>query len=97
MNGITGTSLNICLVSVLIGSINSGMSGDGVVGSIFSDGDTTMPVSASTRMIVLRTESIGTFGNTRQFTSAVAVCGSALSACPPERRVATQVVRRMEL
>ena len=97
MNGITGTPLNMRPVSVLIGSSSSAVSGDGDVGAIFSAGETTMPVSASTLMIVARTESIGTFGNTRQFTSAVAVCGSALSACPPLSRVATQVVRRIEL
>src|SRR6478672_2548874 len=97
MKGITGTPLNIRPVSVLIGSSSSAVSGDGDVGASFSDGDTTIPVSSSTLMIVARTESIGTLGNTRQLTSAVAVCGSALSAWPPLSLVATQVVRRIEL
>ena len=36
-------------------------------------------------------------GTMRQFTFAVADCGSALYACPPASRVATHVVRSIEL
>src|SRR5690348_4789994 len=35
-------------------------------------------------------------GTMRQLTFAVAVCGSALYACPPESRVATHVVRSID-
>ena len=53
--------------------------------------------SATTAFRVASTSSIGSPGRTRQFTVARAVWGSALSAWPASRRVATHVVRRSAL
>jgi hypothetical protein len=49
--------------------------------------------TATGRIPTRRGDRIGTPGNTRHFTVAVADCGSAFSACPPFSIVATQVVR----
>src|SRR5579862_9477556 len=98
MNGMTGMSPNIDFVIDVTGPMISGVSGDGWVGGIGAvGGETSMPVSATAAMIFARTSSAVTFGNTRQLTNAVATCGRALSACPPESRVATHVVRSTEL
>src|SRR5437762_4658374 len=52
-----------------------------------------IPSSASTRLRVACTSSIGSPGRTRQLTVALARCGRAFTACPPWIWVATQVVR----
>ena len=54
---------------------------------------TLMRSSASAFLSVSSTCWSESVGSMRQFTIARADCGSALLACPPSRRVATQVVR----
>src|SRR5438093_3000438 len=49
--------------------------------------------SSKTRISVDLTSAGDSPGSNRQFTMARAVCGNALSACPPSSRVATHVVR----
>src|SRR4051812_39484178 len=74
-----------------IGSVDFGNSGS--VGCVFV---ILIPVSAITRASVARTSAELDVGTMRQFTFAVADCGSALYACPPASRVATHVVRNID-
>src|SRR6185436_18920704 len=74
-----------------IGNVDFGKSGS--VGCVFV---ILIPVSAITRASVARTSAELDVGTIRQFTLAVADCGSALYACPPMSRVATQVVRNID-
>ena len=99
MVGITGMSPQICRVSDVVtprsvGSIASGATPN------FSRLSTVMltliVVSFTTRAMVARTSSSVDVGTMRQFTFTVAVCGSALYACPPFMRVATHDVRSMD-
>src|SRR5262249_7775694 len=96
---ITGTTMapgNISLVSDSTAAMTSGRSGDGLLGLASPTNDTVIFGSASTSTSASRTECGGTPGRMRQFTLAVASCGNALVAWPPDNIVATQVVRIIE-
>src|ERR1051325_8436903 len=99
--GITGMSPNIFRVSSVVALSSAGSTAGTDVGkwggASFCVSVILMPVSAITRANVERVSSSDDVGTIRQFTFAVADCGSALYACPPRSRVATQVVRSMEL
>src|SRR5262245_24075053 len=97
MTGTTTTPGNICLVSDSTAFITSGRSGDGWLGLASPTNDTVIFGLASTSTSLSLTDAGDTPGRRRQFTLAPAICGSALFACPPCRRVATQVVRISEL
>src|SRR2546427_761153 len=75
-------------------SRTSARMGDGLLDIASPIGVTEILGSSKTRISVDRTSPGESAGNRRQFTIARAVCGNALSACPPSRRVATQVVRK---
>ena len=77
--------------------MTSGRSGDGLLGCASSTNATVIFGSASTSTSLSFTDAGDTPGRMRQFTFAVASCGSALFAWPPSSRVATQVVRIIEL
>src|SRR5262249_47240507 len=96
---ITGTTIapgNISFVSDSTTVITSGRRGDGLLGLASPTNDTLIFGSASTPTSVSRTEFGETPGRIRQFTLAVASCGRALVAWPPDSIVATQVVRIIE-
>ena len=83
-------------VTFSIGPMTSGESGDGAACSIAGPRETLTPVSLIAVMSCARTSAGSWPGAMRQFTFAVAVCGSALRAWPPLSIVATQVVRSIE-
>ena len=70
-------------------SVVSGDGGDTVAG--FTCANSTK-VSATAVREARTTTDVSVPRISLQFTVACAVCGSALSACPPERRVATQAI-----
>src|SRR5262249_3947678 len=72
-------------------------SGEGVLSTGPPNGVIEIPSSANTCLRVAYTSPIGSPGRTRQLTVALALCGSALTACPPWICVATQVVRSCAL
>ena len=76
--------------------MSSARSGDGSLATGAKVIDTPIP-SPTTRFIAASTSAGGSLGSMRQFTVARALCGSALSAWPPSRRVATHVVRKSAL
>src|SRR3954469_6820672 len=96
ITGTTTTPGNIALVNDSTLFMTSGRSGDGGLGLASLSNVTTTFGSAIVSTMVLRTDSGATPGRMRQFTLAVAICGSALFAWPPASRVATQVVRITE-
>ena len=77
--------------------MTSGVNGDGALATASSIAVTEIFESASTRINVDLTSDGDSPGRIRQLTTARASCGSALSACPPSSRVATQVVRNNAL
>ena len=97
MVGMTGTPGQNSAVSFSIAPMISWCSGEGVLSTGPPNGVIEMPSSASTRFRVAYTSPIGSPGRTRQLTVALALCGSALTACPPWICVATQVVRSCAL
>src|ERR1700753_2734932 len=107
MIGVTGVPGQIAFTSLRIGSKTSGNGGGGTIALRSGAVSETTPVSATyftesfgsskSLMSSLRISSGECPGKMRQFTLACAVCGSALLAWPPERRVATHVVLKLEL
>src|SRR5690348_8029010 len=87
---------NTARVTFSIGCMISGESGDGDACSIAGAFEIFTPVSLAALSSDARTSSGSWPGAIRQFTFAVAVCGSALRAWPPLSIVATHVVRSME-
>ena len=95
--GMTSTfGPNTSRVTFVIGCMISGDSGDGDACSIAGAFEIFTPVSLAAFSSAARTSAGSWPGAIRQLTLAVAVCGSALRACPPESIVATQVVRSIE-
>src|SRR5262249_31676059 len=97
MTGTTGTPGHMSVVARSTAAMISGFSGEGSLAAASSIGATEIFESAITRTKVERTSAGDSTGRIQQLTTGHAVCGSALSACPPSRRVATQVVRRSAL
>ena len=97
ITGTMGTPGHIVAVAASIAAITSGLKGDAGLGLAWPTAVTLTPESATTRSSVRRTASGASPGRIRQFTTALARCGSAFSACPPSSIVATHVVRIMEL
>src|SRR5881296_251481 len=91
ITGATITPGNICFVSDSTAFITSARSDDGLLGLASPTNDTLIWGSASTSTSLSFTDVGDTPGRMRQFTFAPAICGSALFAWPPCRRVATQV------
>src|SRR5262249_9568609 len=87
---------NISLVSDSTTDITSGRSGDGLLGLASPTNETVIFGSASPSTSLSRPEFGDTPGRMRQLTFAVASCGSALVAWPPDSIVATHVVRIIE-
>jgi hypothetical protein len=96
MTGTTTAPGYISLVSDSTTFITSGRSGDGLLGLASPTNEILICGSATISISLSRTDAGDTPGRMRQFTFAVASCGSALLAWPPARRVATQVVRIIE-
>ena len=97
---ITGTTTapgNISLVSDSTAVITFGRSGDGLLGCASSTNATVIFGSFRIPISVSFTATGETPGRMRQFTLALAICGSAFIACPPSSFVGTQVVRIMAL
>src|SRR4051812_36809111 len=90
ITGTTTTPGHIASVIDSIGRISSGNSGEGALGFASSMNDTATLGSATTSASFSLTAAGDSPGRIRQFTVAVAVCGSALLAWPPSTRVATQ-------
>src|SRR5438128_12557625 len=86
--GTTGTPGHISAVTFSTAPRISGVSGDAGLGKKRLIGVTVMVSLASTLTIVAWISSGDSPGSTRQLTTARAVCGSALLAWPPSRRVA---------
>src|SRR5215470_9925669 len=97
MTGITGTPGHICSVIRSTAPRTSGLSGDGSAATAAAIEDTVILESSKTRTSVERTSVGESPGTIRQLTTARAIWGSAFSACPPSRRVATHVVLRSAL
>src|SRR5690349_8561782 len=97
INGTTGTPAHISLVICSIGCITAGLSGEGGLGCAVPFGVTLMRLSSTIFTKVCCVWAAVSVGRMRQLTRARAVCGKALSACPPSSRVATQVVRIVAL
>src|SRR6266403_5802766 len=95
--GTTGTPGHSACVTRSTALMISGVRGDGGLGKNLLVGVTLILSFASARTSCWRTSSSVSFGSTRQFTTARAVCGSALSAWPPSSLVGTHVVRSCEL
>src|SRR5437870_13176565 len=93
ITGTTGTPGHIWFVSCSIAASTSARIGDGLLAVASPIGVTEILESSKTRISVDLTSAGDSPGSNRQFTMARAVCGNALSACPPSRRVATHVVR----
>src|SRR3954468_15361332 len=92
-------SPNMAFVISVVAANTAGSTGSVDFGKSGSAGCVVViliPVSAITRASVARTSAELDVGTMRQFTLADADCGSALYACPPARRVATQVVRSID-
>ena len=79
------------------GRVIDGASGDATLGFALSIHETSTAGSLIAFTSDVRTPSGSSPGSTRQLIVARAVCGSALSACPPSSRVATHVVRMRAL
>ena len=96
--GITGTLSNSFFVSAVVADITSGCTGLGLAPyrSPRTRVVTLTPASPITRSSAACTSAAVEVGTMRQLMFAVAVCGSALSACPAASRVATQVVRSID-
>jgi len=103
ISGKTGIPGHISPATCLNGCITSCRTGGGGSALVSGASASAFPVFGSTYATLtfgspkMRTNSCRTSsrecpGSIRQFTFACAVCGSALFACPPFRRVATQVV-----
>src|SRR2546426_878155 len=97
MAGTTMTPGHIVLVIASIACTTSGLSGDGALAFASSTKETAMLGSARTSTSFCLIAAGASSGRMRQLTFAAAVCGNALFACPPSRRVATQVVRMRAL
>src|SRR5471032_2574713 len=97
IDGTTGVPGQNSAVSFSIGPTTSERSGEGGLAAGTLTRVTVMAGLPRALTMDCWTSSNDSPGSTRQFTVAVAVCGSAFVACPPSRRVATQVVRMMEL
>ena len=96
MTGMTG----MCQSRVVTRSIalmTSGWSAASGLGVAAVTTVTLTAVSSTTLTRVLCTSSQGVPGSIRQLTVALALCGSAFSACPPASSVATHVVRSWAL
>src|SRR3954452_16880519 len=87
----------ICLVRDSTTDIRSGRSGEDLLGCASFTKATEIFGSASTSVSLAFTAVGATPGRIRQFTLALAICGSALVACPPSSFVATHVVRIIAL
>ncbi len=97
MLGMTAAPGHMDAVMLSTGSSTSATRGEGGDGTAGDVTVTCTAVSFTTRRIVSTTASGCSSGSSRQLTLAAAVCGSALLAWPPSRRVATQVVRSTAL
>src|SRR5882757_236233 len=92
MVGTSGTPGKYFATNLSAGPTIFGSSGGGMAtGRIGGTGVTLTPGSPMTFTSVAWTASTVSPGNIRQFTFALARCGSALLAWPPSNRVATQV------
>ena len=91
MTGTTGTPGNIDVTIASVAVITSSLRTAGMLGVASSTSDTSIAGSASTFVSCVTTAATGTPGRIRQFTLAVASCGSALGAWPPSSCVATHV------
>src|SRR4051812_45060184 len=97
---ITGTTIApgySSFVSDSTSVMTSGRSGDGLLGCASLTKATVTLGSATISVSFAFTAAGDTPGRMRQFTFALAICGSALVAWPPSSLVATQVVRIIAL
>src|SRR5882757_7840570 len=107
MTGTTGTPGHISATTLVKGCMTSGFKSVGGTALDVGAVSLTSPLSFTYRTVTLgswmilinccRISSRELLGRIRQFTLADAVCGKALLACPPLRRVGTQVVRMVAL
>src|SRR5947207_11913842 len=93
MIGTIGSGPQTDFTDAAIAAKRSGRSGEAGLGTAVSAAARCTDVSLATRTIVRSIDAGSSPGRRRQLTVALAVCGSALSACPPSSFVATHVVR----